>query len=226
MNFKRVLAATGIGLTIAFVSFGQETEVGFGIGGFTYTGELERGYNLLNNRPAGTVFYRININEAVALKFPLTFGKIQDSDKNSPDPAALKRGASMNIFLMEGSVQFEYNFLKFRENIYQRWSPYFFGGLGLFLFSGEGDRSTEYSNVQVAIPFGMGAKYIVNPRWIAGLEFGMRKTFFDYLDNISDGDITNKNYQYGNKFDTDWYYFLGITLSYTFYKIHCPYPNY
>ena len=204
----------------------QEAEVGFGIGGLTYTGELERGYNFLNNRPAGTIFYRLNINEAVALKFPITFGILRDSDNNPTDPFASRRDASMSIFLMEGSLQFEYNFLKFRDNIYQRWSPYFFGGVGLFMFSGEGERTTTYSNVQFVLPFGMGLKYIMNPRWIVGLEFGFRKTFFDYLDNVSDGDPTLKNFQYGNRLENDWYYFLGLTLSYQFYKIACPYPNY
>jgi len=225
MILKKAIVVVVV-IFICFEARAQETEVGFGIGGLTYTGELERGYNFLNNRPAAMVFYRVNMNEAVALKFPIIFGIIKDSDSNPTDPAAAQRNQSMNIFLMEGGVQFEYNFLKFRENIYQRWSPYFFGGIALFLFSGEGERTTEYSNVQVSIPFGMGAKYVVNPRWIAGLEFGLRKTFFDYLDNISDGDITNKNYQYGNKFENDWYYFLGVTLSYTFYKIHCPYPSF
>jgi hypothetical protein len=223
-SLKTFITILLIALCIS-TSDAQEGEVGFGIGGLTYTGELERGYNFLNNRPAATVFYRVNLNEGLALKFPITFGLLRDSDNNPTDPFASQRNASMNIFLMEGSLQFEYNFLKFRDNIYQRWSPYFFGGIGLFLFSGEGERTTQYSNIQVALPFGMGIKYIMNPRWVVGVEFGFRKTFFDYLDNISEGDPTLKNYQYGNQLENDWYYFLGITLSYTFYKIYCPYPN-
>jgi hypothetical protein len=75
----------------------------------------------------------------------------------------------------------------------------------------------------MAIPFGGGLKYIVNPRWYVALEFGIRKTFFDYLDNVSDfKDQTQKNYRYGNPNDNDNYYFLGITLTRTFYDIPCP----
>jgi hypothetical protein len=74
----------------------------------------------------------------------------------------------------------------------------------------------------MAIPFGGGIKYVLNPKYYLSLEFGVRKTFFDYLDNISDGDPSFKNYQYGNKFDYDSYYFLGVTLTRTFYDIPCP----
>ena len=127
MNLKRSLILLLLLVVCHFSARAQEAELGFGIGGLTYTGELERGYNFLNNRPAGTVFYRLNLNEAVAVKIPITFGILKDSDNNPTDPFAARRSASMNIFLMETSLQMEYNFLKFRENIYQRWSPYFFG---------------------------------------------------------------------------------------------------
>jgi hypothetical protein len=42
------------------------------------------------------------------------------------------------------------------------------------------------------------------------------------LDNISEGNPRDKNYQYGNPNDNDNYYFLGITLTRTFYNIPCP----
>ena len=80
----------------------------------------------------------------------------------------------------------------------------------------------EYSNVQAAVPFGFGAKYIVNPKWYLALEFGIRKTFFDYLDNVSGPTSQVKNYRYGNPFDNDNYFFLGISITRTFYEIPCP----
>jgi hypothetical protein len=65
-------------------------------------------------------------------------------------------------------------------------------------------------------------KYVLNPKWYVSLEFGMRKTFFDYLDNLSSIDTRKKSYNYGNAFDKDAYYFLGVTLTRTFYTIPCP----
>jgi hypothetical protein len=92
----------------------------------------------------------------------------------------------------------------------------------LFGISGNENKNAEYSNVQLAIPFGLGIKYIVNPKWYLSLELGIRKTFFDYLDNISDENTGIKNYQYGNPFDNDNYFFFGISLTRTFYDIPCP----
>ncbi len=43
-----------------------------------------------------------------------------------------------------------------------------------------------YSKYQVAIPFGGGVRYRINRNFDAGLEIGWRKTFTDYLDDVSD----------------------------------------
>jgi hypothetical protein len=124
---------------------------------------------------------------------------------------------------MELSAVMEYHFLNWRDNRHMiRFSPYLFGGLGLFGMTGNKSKPEEYSNIQGALPFGVGFKYIYNPKWYFSLEFGPRKTFFDYLDNVSVGRQTNKNYQYGNPSTNDAYYFLGVTVTHTFYDIPCP----
>jgi hypothetical protein len=139
------------------------------------------------------------------------------------DAFAGQRNASFDLFMFEASTVMEYHFLNWRdEKRFLRFTPYLFAGFGLFGFSGNETKTAEYSNVQGSIPFGGGVKYILNPKWYVSLEFGIRKTFFDYLDNISEGDQQTKNYQYGNTFDNDNYYFLGITLTRTFYTIPCP----
>ncbi len=42
--------------------YAQSSELGFGIGTLTYTGDLVRNYDFKYSRPAGTVFYRANIS--------------------------------------------------------------------------------------------------------------------------------------------------------------------
>jgi hypothetical protein len=201
----------------------QRSEVGFGLGTFNYTGDLARSYNFLNSKPAGTVFYRSNLSKVVSFRVSVTAGKIGATDKRPVDAFAEQRNASFNLFLMELSTVVEYHFLNWRDNKHTiRFTPYLFGGLGLFGMTGNRSKPEEYSNVQGSIPFGLGVKYIYNPKWYFSLEFGPRKTFFDYLDNVSVGRQSNKNYQYGNPFDNDAYYFLGITLTHTFYDIPCP----
>lgn len=204
--------------------FAQRSEIGFGIGTFNYTGDLARTYNFLNSKPAGTVFYRSNLSKVVSFRAGVTAGKVGASDLKRPvDAFAVQRKASFDIFLFETSTVMEYHFLNWRDTKHiLRFTPYLFGGLALFGISGNNNKTSEYSNVQGAIPFGAGIKYIVNPKWYLALEFGARKTFFDYLDNVSVGDQARKNYQYGNPFDNDAYYFLGLSITRTFYEIPCP----
>ncbi|MBA3902050.1 MAG: hypothetical protein H0X62_17895, partial [Bacteroidetes bacterium] len=43
----------------------------------------------------------------------------------------------------------------------------------------------KYSRVNVAIPMGLGARYAIDRYWKIGLEVGYRKTFTDYIDDVS-----------------------------------------
>lgn len=43
----------------------------------------------------------------------------------------------------------------------------------------------EYSNWQFTIPFGIGMKYALDKKSSIGLEYGLRKTFTDYMDDAS-----------------------------------------
>jgi hypothetical protein len=203
---------------------GHRSEIGFGLGTFNYTGDLVRTYNLASSKPAGTVFYRSNISNVISLRTAITAGKIGASDAVNPiDAFATKRAASFDLFLFEAAGTFEYHFLDWRDSKRRlRFTPYLFAGAGLFGFSGVEQKTAEYSNIQMAIPFGGGMKYVLNPKYYIAFEFGIRKTFFDYLDNVSEGNPSVKNYQYGNAFDYDNYFFTGITLTYTFYDIPCP----
>jgi hypothetical protein len=82
---------------------------------------------------------------------------------------------------------------------------YVFGGIGVFYFDpkttvngqtvhlkplhteGEGLAASrsEYSSIQLCIPIGLGFKYTLDSRWGLGLELGIRKTFTDYIDDVS-----------------------------------------
>lgn len=219
---KKPLFVFSIFLLLSVSALAQRSEIGFGLGTFNYTGDLVRSYNFKYSKPAGTVFYRSNLSKVVSFRAGITAGKIGASEKPI-DAFAVNRNASFDLFLMEASTVMEYHFLNWRDTKrFVRFTPYLFAGLGLFGISGEVDKTQEYSNVQGSVPFGAGVKYIYNPKWYISLEFGIRKTFFDYLDNISAGDPRDKNYQYGNPNDNDNYYFLGITLTRTFYNIPCP----
>lgn len=103
----------------------------------------------------------------------------------------------------------------------------------------------NYNLTQVAIPFGGGVKLNLSDKVNVGIEIGLRKLFTDYLDDVSnvyvdgslllanrgakavelayrgdevkDGILTypHAGQQRGSPKVKDWYYFTGITMSFS-----------
>ncbi len=122
---------------------------------------------------------------------------------------------------MEASCIFEYNFLDYKSKSSRiHWSPFLLGGAGIFVPIGNLGRNLKLKRVQPVIPLGFGVKYRINPKFDIGAEASARITFFDYLDKVSD---VTSSFRYTNKYNNDVYYFVGLTLYYTFYLIPCPY---
>lgn len=51
---------------------------------------------------------------------------------------------------------------------------------------------SEYANWQFTIPFGVGMKYALDKKSSIGLEYGLRKTFTDYMDDVSTSYVYTK----------------------------------
>lgn len=84
-------------------------------------------------------------------------------------------------------------------------SLYGFVGIGVFHFNPKGFYNDEwyelqpigtegqgisparekYKRTQLCIPMGIGGRYYFNRRWGVGFELGIRKTFTDYIDDVS-----------------------------------------
>ena len=227
----------------ATVAQGQIHEVGISLGAANYVGDLMPTYSFRNYRPAGSIFYRYNLSNYISLRGNVTVGKLVGSDERPYDAFAAQRNrGQFNNWINEMSVMFEYNFFdyKFFDDRQLPWTPYFVGGIGMMLQHGydnfapgldpllaynQATQTTEFKNYQPVIPLGLGVEYHINPAWTLGIEWIARKTFFDYLDNTGEIPVTvdRKTYQYGNPRHKDWYFTTGITLSYTFWTIPCPY---
>lgn len=103
-------------------------------------------------------------------------------------------------------------FMRNYEDYDPRIRPYIFGGVGLFRFNPQGSLRDQNGNVtwhalqplstegqgfpeypdrkpykltQMNLPFGAGFKYIMNDKINLGLELLYRKTFTDYIDDVS-----------------------------------------
>lgn len=205
----------------------QKNEIGGGVGVFNYSGDLVKGLQIGNSRPAATLYYRRNFDRIASGKLAITFGQLAGKDIADYDALSAQRTAEFSTFVAEFSAVFEYNFLDYKaEKAQTRWSPYLFFGVGGFYFSGHENERGSFSSVQPALPFGLGFKFLLNPKFAINVELGTRKLFFDWIDNVSEGDQTIKNYEYGNLYDNDWYHFFGVSLSYSFWNIPCPHDFY
>src|SRR5690606_2234391 len=132
--------------------------------------------------------------------------------------------------LGELAARLEYNFLDYYDRKRAvRWTPYYFIGLAGYMYSNElranasGLNSESRKLIGFSIPTGAGIKFALSTNWNLGLEFGARKTFNDELDNLTaeaEGAINTKFL--ANPYDKDWYFYKGISISYTFYNIPCP----
>ena len=240
--FSSVLLA---GLVLAGSSFlgaapacAQHTsELGIGLGGTNYKGEVSPQYQFQNNRPAFTVFYRRDISNPVTLRAGLTYGGLRANDNNvdgangGVPPLQSYRQVSLRGSVLELSGVVEYNFLDYHQRSEQHrvhLSPYLFAGLAPFYARTTTESQNQAlqpafnrsgSRVSIAIPAGVGLKIALSEHFNLGAEVGVRKTFTDQLDHLGDQDPLLVN-----PHDQDWYYYNGISISYTFYKILCPVP--
>jgi hypothetical protein len=203
----------------------QFMEFGAGLGTANYTGDLNSPYRISNSGLAGMVHYRLNFSEFFSTRFALALGSMRGNDNRPVDVLAETRDYSFKNGILEASAVFEYHFMDFRSvKGAPRWSPYAFGGFGFMKVTNALGDTDEYNKLQPVLPFGAGVKYLVGKRFALEFELGARKTFFDHLDGISDGDVFIKNYQYGNPSDTDWYFISCIRISYIIHEIPCPFP--
>ncbi len=173
----------------------------------------------------------------------------------------IEASSNLEISIIKEQVGARYRLRGIRAARGFELSAYGFVGLGVFYFNPQGeykgewvnlsglntegqglaDTRKDYSRVQLAIPVGIGFKYGIDRRWGIGLQYGIRKTFTDYIDDVSktyyspsaltaaggslaaemadksDNDfpyITAVGEQRGDPRDKDSYMFAVFTLSY------------
>lgn len=209
------------GLFISLSVEAQKIEVGGGLGGMLYKGDVSPALNPRFYRPAANLFFRYNVSRSFSMRAGLGIGSVGATDRISRDPFQQARGYSFRSTLSESTFDIEYNFLNYRLLPKEKnWTPYVFGGVGLTSFRNPVVRARGIIN----FPLGLGVKYEINRPWSVGLEFGTRFMKHDYVDGLGErtyGITTNKVAQ-GNPVLRDSYTYTALTLSYTFYKIVCP----
>ena len=238
----------------------SSTEIGIMGGGSYYLGDINsKHFDYM--MPSGGIVIRKNIDRRIVVKGELLLGYIRADDaRNTNDTVKLNRNLHFRSPIYELSGQVEFNFLPYETgNSLYPFTPFIFAGVSLFRFNpkaeanngewialqplgteGQGTTSFQdrkkYALTQFSIPMGGGFKIAVNKTFNIILEYGIRKTFTDYLDDVSTSYIGGnlidmstlgiemsdkslngpqaKGFQRGDSKDNDWYTFTGITLSF------------
>ena len=236
----------------------QRNELGFFFGGSYYIGDLNPSRQFAMTQIGVGAIYRFNLNDHLSLRANGFWGNVAGDD------AIVKYNENRNLHfrsnILEASLQGEVNFLPFEPGDLKTPStPYIFAGGGFFRFNpqaewdgvwynlkplgteGQGselypDRK-PYSLTSHNFLFGIGYKFNITRQFTGALEWGMRRTGTDYLDDVSttypdpsvfgedsrglelyDRSLENRgenlDFQRGNPHNNDWYSFAGFILTF------------
>ena len=221
----------------------QSYEIGGGLGTAVYSGDILRKIDAGQSGLQGTLFGKRNFDNVWSLKVGLNLAEIMAADSIRPiDAMASLRQGHFTGRITELSAIMEFNFLDYvNQKSEFRFSPYAFFGLGYAFVNAEGRINAgapveNYRTRTLVIPFGGGVKYLLTDQLTLGMELGFRPTTSDALDQLDStlpalprydsplGPNTKalpQSLNFGNPNTKDWYYFLGLTLSYTITKARC-----
>ncbi|MEO5674988.1 MAG: DUF6089 family protein [Chitinophagales bacterium] len=185
------------------------------LGGANFIGrplffDLER--SLL--KPVGMLSYHYQASRHLGFRIQASYSGVAGDDQLiepkqlfAPEWFRWYRNLNFHSKLWEVSVQAEYYLIRYEPgNMDKRWGPYLLIGAGMFHFNPKGLHqgsevalkplhtegqgfpgidAKEYKLYQPCIPMGAGLRYNVTREFIIGVEYADRKTFTDYIDDVS-----------------------------------------
>ena len=202
-----------ITLFISTQSSAQRVKISGALGGSAYYGDLIQGSPLLK-QVSGAFSLGGSYDITDQLRARITFSGlgVKANDQDNANIIYKERNLNFKSFIFDINLAAEYDFL---NNVDQySFTPYVFGGPGLFFFNptttdrfgnkqklrewgteGQGlasfpDRK-PYSLTQFNIGFGAGIRVDLSDQLQIGTEIFIRKTFTDYIDDVSQNSYVN-----------------------------------
>jgi hypothetical protein len=251
---------------LPFIGNAQYNEFGVAAGTSHYQGDLSSVITFDNidiglTRGAVGVLGRMNLNRFLSLRGGLTYGQVAGDDRLTNNA---QRNLRFKSDIFEASFIAEFNIFGY-DPVYsgKKFSPYLFMGGAGYYFNPKTDYNgrdvalqplgtegqgrpgydAKYSLFSIAVPVGGGLKFALGDTWTVGIEFGARKIFHDYLDDVSGtyaayedlittseiaGTVAYRSWELtdespasvpvggnrGNEKFVDWYYFSMMSLTY------------
>ena len=235
---------------------------GIDLGVSNYKGDLDDNFTVQFLKPAYGFHFLYLFSDHFNLRMTFFKGSVTANDDYQESLALRNRNLSFYSPITEAGFNLIFKPFRKRGNEFSRLTltPYVFAGVSVFTFKPQVDYlgstyslqalGTEgqnlgapyprpYSLTNVSIPMGGGLLYRLNYRWDLGLECGFRKTFTDYLDDVSGAypDLTllasenpvaaalsnrqlpgtKRSVLRGNDSAKDWYVYTHFSLTYYFY---------
>ncbi|MEO6637330.1 MAG: DUF6089 family protein [Ginsengibacter sp.] len=243
------------------ISTAQNFHINVFAGTSNYQGDLQdKRFTFSQSHFAGGVGVSYDLSDRFTVRSGLMLGRVSGDDKYGTRNQF--RNLNFTSNLTEVNLGLQYHLTPLGAHAL---TPYIFAGIALYHFNpytydssgakyylkplsteGEGfiDGVKNYKLTQFAIPFGGGVKLSLSDNLSVGIEFGLRKLFTDYLDDVGGpyvdqalllanrgakavelayrgNELKNgdpypvANTVRGGPKNKDWYYFTGLTASFT-----------
>jgi hypothetical protein len=189
---------------LVFISYSlsaQTFEMGGGLGGAGYMGDLNLSDPVKVSGPSGSIFVKYNFDGYWALRAAFGIGSISAADSTSKYPQMRAQNLSFKTTLYEPSIVLEFNFFNYIPQIGRNvWTPYMYLGFAGLSYNPttvldgvrydlrdmrtEGE-SKPYPTTTFSIPYGAGLKYNFSSSFTVGWEIGYRNPHTAYLDDVN-----------------------------------------
>jgi hypothetical protein len=234
--------------------------VGVSAGAMNYQGDLDDNFTLVFTRPAFGAHAIMLLFERLHFRLAVLHGTIAANDVQASFTNNGSRRLNFYSDINEVGIHFMYSFNNRKRGFSKRnfAVPYVFAGVSYFQFAPKrkvngveydlqsigtegqyltGPYPEPYKLQQFSVPLGIGFKIRISDNFDVGAETGFRKTFTDYLDDVStkypdkaqllsqegqmalylsdssnDGRPSFSNR--GNSKNNDWYVYTNIHITY------------
>lgn len=180
-----------------------------GLNTSTYYGDLKDDSDVIDAKPSLSLGLMTSITRQVNIRSEFSWVTLSGRDEESSDEGKTTRNLSFTSSNYEFNVSGVFNLISHRGRFYQRpnYNLYGFIGVGALYFNPKATlngqkyalqplqtEGVKYGRFAFIIPFGGGAKIKLTPFINLALEVGWRKTFTDYIDDVSTEFVDNASF--------------------------------
>ncbi len=180
-----------------------------GLNTSTYYGDLKDDSDLIDAKPSLSLGLMTSLSRMIYLRSEFSWVTLSGRDAESADNGKTTRNLSFTSSNYEFNVTGVVNLIPHRGRFYQRpnFNLYGFLGVGGLYYAPKAElngqkyalqplqtEGVKYGKLTFVVPFGGGVKAKITPFVNLAIEAGWRKTFTDYIDDVSTTYVDNASF--------------------------------